>query len=150
MKYEIISGPVKYQIFKDKQLRAEVCIQLTDQDIQHAKVFDVKNGIYYQSDFDLSLTRVPGIARSVYFFDREVVRFVFQDVFTYRVQTCHEELFTIHIHDDGIDITEDISNKKVANIINNPYNNHSIIEFFDLFNEDLQLAMALFPCIRFV
>ena len=150
MFYEIISAPAKYQILEENKVRAEVLIQLTDQDVQHARIYDCKNKIYYQSDFDISLTRVPGISRSVYYLDREVVRFIYQDIYSYRIQTCHEEFYTIQIHKETIDIMEDTHGKKVAVITMNPYNNHSHIQFYEGLNENLRLAMALFPCIRFI
>ena len=69
---EIISEKKGYKIFQNDLLIAEVNIIVSDRDIQHAEIHSFKTGMYLTTDFDLNITRVPGLTRSIYCFDQEI------------------------------------------------------------------------------
>ena len=148
--FEIISEKNGYKIFKDKQLIAEVNMLVSDRDIQHAEIHSFKNGVFLTTDFDLSITRVPGLTRSVYCFDQEIGRFIYVNFDTFQCRTWQENLYSFSCSASYIEVKDHQKNKMIATIQTDPHNNHIYVEFEDCVHEQMKLMIALFPCIRFI
>ena len=146
--YEIISEPNQFWILNRKELVATVNVFLSDKDIQHVEV-QTPNQIYLKSQFDLSLTIVPGLSRSLYYYDQEVARFTYQNMFCYECKSWLENTYSFLMSDSTIEVFDENKQIKIAEISRDTHNNHIYVTFEDCILQPLKIVIALFPCLRF-
>ena len=147
--YEIVSGPNQFHILNRKKIIADVRVFLTDKDIQHVEV-QTPDQVYLKSEFDISMTRVPGLSRSLYYYDQEVAQFIYQNMFSYVCKTWMENIYSFMISSTAIEVFDEKKHVKIAEITKIIHNNHIYITFEECIYQPLKLVIALFPCLRFI
>lgn len=146
--YEIISHPNRFQILKGDTVLAQVHIHVTDNDFQHAEV-QMPDQQYLKSDFDLGMTIVPGLTRSIYLYDQIIASFTYINMYEYECRTWQESTYTFSCDLNTICVYKKEDGVLVAQIEKDQNNNHVYVVFEPLCPDLMKLVIALFPCLRF-
>ena len=145
--YEVISHPGRYQILKGNMELALVHVYVTDDNFQHVDV-QMPNQQYLKSEFDLGMTIVPGLTRTIYLYNQLVASFTYVHMYLYECKTWLETEYVFECDLDTIHVYKKVDHVQVACIEKDKHNNHIHVTFGSDCFDPMKLIIALFPCLR--
>ena len=146
-KYEVIRTTSGIQIVCQGDVHAEITTIIDDQNIQHVEIHG-KNGFYVTSDFDLSMTIVPGITRSIYNYNLEMAQLVYKDVYNFQCITWQDHKYDFKIKKDVVFVYN--GKAVIAMIHRDPRQFRTVITFKKSLSYGLKVLISMFPFVQFI
>ena len=145
-RYEVVFKKDRFHVFQTGKLIAEISIYTDEYDTQYIRLHSMEDDLYLESEFDLSITIVPGISRSFYCHDQEVVQYVYQDIHKIQFTTWYDNTYTCFINKNKVEVFDSYPNK-LATMQMDYEDNHFYIEFDSIVKKELKLIIALISCL---
>ena len=145
-RYEVVFKKDRFHVFHKNNLIAEITLCTDEYDTQYIKLHSMEDDIYLESEFDLSITIVPGISRSFYCHDQEVVQYIYQDIHKIQFRTWYDNTYTCLITKNKVEVFDAYPNL-LATMELDYDENRFLIDFNSIIKNELKLMIALLPCL---